>query len=187
MSSFSFLKTSGKDMQHCRREKDNGKPTVCQSHARLQARHGSEVAMGLLCSVMKVPHACKYEQRFKMHLWSPGVCFCPQFATLLATELQLVLRQQHLKGCSVLPQGFFSAPGRPAAGRLMQGLYTKPKNGIEIICTDAAANELLASDMLRSKDGLWKENELTAALPNLADGGHALRDAAHAKRRAISR
>ena len=58
---------------------------------------------------------------------------------------------------------------------------------IELICTDAAANELLSADILKSEDGLWKSDELAAALPTLAKCGHVLRDASHAKRRVVSR
>ena len=41
--------------------------------------------------------------------------------------------------------------------------------------------------MLKSEDGLWKSDAITAALPTLAKSGHVRRDVSHAKRRVVSR
>ena len=58
-------------------------------------------------------------------------------------------------------------------------------DSIDVLCTDAAADELLASDMMRSPD-LLKAGETVALLLKLASSGHVLRDAALAHRCAIS-
>ena len=54
---------------------------------------------------------------------------------------------------------------------------------IEQICTDATANERVSTDMLKSKDILYKKCDLATALSTLAESGNVLRDTSHATRR----